>query len=162
MLAYNNIIGTREKVCIRMLFLSMLLLLSVTAVEAQIVIGGSVYGGGNEGNVGGSTSVTVRAGDINKVYGGARMANIAKNAFVNIDGEHASNYILINYVYGGNDIAGTIGTNLMTFDLPAALTRWAENKIDGSWNAFVRISTKTTTTGEAPNTVTEDRCDPHL
>ena len=159
MLAYNNIIGTREKVCIRMLFLSMLLLLSVTAVEAQIVIGGSVYGGGNEGNVGGSTSVTVRAGDINKVYGGARMANIAKNAFVNIDGEHASNYILINYVYGGNDIAGTIGTNLMTFDLPAALTRWAENKIDGSWNAFVRISTKTTTTGEAPNTVTEEATD---
>ena len=123
MLAYYNIIGTRVKKSIRMLLLSILLLLSVTAVEAQIVIGGSVYGGGNEGNVGGSTSVTVRAGDINKVYGGARMANIAGNAFVNIDGENASNYILINYVYGGNDIAGTIGTNLKTFALPTALTR---------------------------------------
>ena len=129
---------------------------SMFNVYAQIIIGGSVYGGGNEGNVGGSTSVTVRAGDINKVYGGARMANIAKNALVNIDGENASNYILINYVYGGNDIAGTIGTNLMTFDVPDVLTCTTENKIDGSWNAFVRISTKTKTTGEAPNTTVEE------
>ena len=126
------------------MLLLMLLLLSVTVAEAQIIIGGSVYGGGNEGNVGGSTSVTVRAGDINKVYGGARMANIAKNALVHIDGENASGYILINYVYGGNDIAGTIGTNLMTFDVPNVLARTSENKIDGSWNAFVRISSKMT------------------
>ena len=134
-------------------------LTATMAAQAQIVIGGSVYGGGNEGNVGGSTSVTVRAGDINKVYGGARMANIAKNAFVHIDGEHASNYILVNYVYGGNDIAGSIGTNLMTFDVPTALTRYSENHIDGSWNAFVRISTKTETTGEAPNTTVTETAD---
>ena len=123
---------------------------SMFNVYAQIVIGGSVYGGGNEGNVGGSTSVTVRSGDINKLYGGARMANIAKNALVHIDGENASNYILINYVYGGNDIAGTIGTPNTTFDLPKdasnnpILTRTTENGIDGSWNAFVRISSKMT------------------
>ena len=125
-----------------MMLLLMLLLLSMTVAEAQIVIGGSVYGGGNEGNVGGSAAVTVRAGDIDKVYGGARMANIAGNAFVNIDGEHASNYILINYVYGGNDIAGTIGTPLQEFDLPTALstTHVTRNNIDRSWNAFVHIS----------------------
>ena len=116
------------------------------AVQAQIVIGGSVYGGGNEGNVGGSTSVTVRAGDIDKVYGGARIANVAGNAFVHIDGEHASDYIVINYVYGGNDIAGSIGTNLKTFDVPASLTRTTQNKIDGTWNAFVRISDNETHT----------------
>ena len=115
-------------------------LTATMAAQAQIVIGGSVYGGGNEGNVGGSTSVTVRAGDIDKVYGGARIANVAGNAFVNIDGENASNYIVINYVYGGNDIAGSIGTNLMTFDVPTSLTRTAANNIDGTWNAFVRIS----------------------
>ena len=125
-----------------MMLLLTLLLLSKTVAEAQIVIGGSVYGGGNEGNVGGSAAVTVRAGDIDKVYGGARMANIAGNAFVNIDGEHASNYILINYVYGGNDIAGTIGTPLQEFDLPTALsaTHVTKNNIDRSWNAFVHIS----------------------
>ena len=115
-------------------------LTATVAAQAQIVIGGSVYGGGNEGNVGGSTSVTVRAGDIDKVYGGARIANVAGNAFVHIDGEHASNYILINYVYGGNDIAGSIGTNLKTFDVPTSLTRTAANNIDGTWNVFVRIS----------------------
>ena len=142
-----------------MLLMLVLLLLSMTMAEAQIVIGGSVYGGGNEGDVNGSTSVTVRAGDIDKVYGGARIANITGNAFVHIDGEHASNYILINYVYGGNDIAGTIGTNLQEFPVPEVLTYTQKNKIDGTWNAFVRISTKTTTTGEAPNTVTEEASD---
>ena len=118
------------------LVILLLVFFSVSSSKAQIIVGGNIYGGGNEGNVGGSTSVTVRAGDLNKVYGGARIANVAGNSYVNIDGEHASNYILINYVYGGNDIAGTIGTNLRTFDLPASLTKAAENNIDGSWNAF--------------------------
>ena len=79
-------------------------------VNAQIVIGGHVYGGGNAGNTGGNTTVTVRAGDLNRVFGGARMANVGGRAFMNIDGAHASNYIVINRLYGGNDIAGTIGT----------------------------------------------------
>ena len=136
-----------------------MMFLAATAVQAQIVIGGSVYGGGNEGNVGGSTSVTVRAGDIDKVYGGARIANIAQNAFVHIDGKNASDYIVINYVYGGNDIAGKIGTDDETFTVPAELERTTENEIDGSWNAFVRISTKTTTTGEEPNTTVEETAD---
>jgi hypothetical protein len=67
-------------------------------MQAQITIGGNVYGGGNAGSTKGSTKVTVHAGDINAVYGGARMANVEGNAFVNIDGEHASDYILINKV----------------------------------------------------------------
>ena len=114
--------------------------------EAQIVIGGGVYGGGNAGDTGGKTQVNVYAGDINEVFGGARMANVAGSAFLHLDGAHASNYILINRAYGGNDIAGTIGTPNTTFDLPKdalnnpILTRTTENGIDGSWNAFVRIT----------------------
>ena len=95
-------------------------------------IGGNVYGGGNQGNVDGSTKVTLRAGDIGvrpvgangkdanptqgldnpkgKVFGGARMANVGGNTLVNVDGENVSGYVLANYVFGGNDIAGTIGT----------------------------------------------------
>lgn len=83
-----------------------------STVNAQIKIGGNVYGGGNAGDTGGSTTVTVREGNFTgNVYGGARMANIAGSAFVNIDGENtpSTSYILINNVYGGNDIAGTIG-----------------------------------------------------
>ena len=104
-------IGTRARSILQGLLALVLSFVSLTTT-AQIVIGGGVYGGGNEGDVGGSTAVTVHAGDINKVYGGARIANVAGNAFVHIDGEHASDYILINYVFGGIDLAGTLGTNL--------------------------------------------------
>ena len=87
------------------------MLLTATAVQAQISIGGNIYGGGNAGDTGGSTTVTVHAGDLNSVFGGARMANVGGSTFVNIDGEHASENIIITSVYGGNDIAGTIGTS---------------------------------------------------
>ncbi|MBQ6966221.1 MAG: hypothetical protein IJP82_11150 [Bacteroidaceae bacterium] len=130
--------------------------LSALLMQAQITIGGSVYGGGNEGKVGGSTTVTVRAGDLHKVFGGARMADVGGSAFVNIDGEHASGYILIDYVYGGNDISGTIGTSET---LPAGLEteELTEYKVDNTWNAFVHISrsTKTVTTGEGEGATSE-------
>lgn len=122
-----------------------MLLLTATAVQAQITIAGNVYGGGNVGDTGGSTTVSVYSGDLNTVYGGARMANVAGSAFVHIDGEHASDSILINKVYGGNDIAGTIGSSTT---LPTELTDTTENKIKYTWNAFVRTSTKTTTADE--------------
>ena len=114
-------------------------------MQAQITIGGSVYGGGNEGKTGGSTSVTVYAGDINAVYGGARMADVGGSAFVNIDGEHASDNIFINTVYGGNDIAGTVGADENNTDpVPTELTKIGTgvgmNAIDNTWNAFIRTS----------------------
>ena len=77
--------------------------------QAQITIAGNVYGGGNAGDLGGKTEVLVYEGDIHQVYGGARQANVGGSTFVNIDGEHASNYIIINRVFGGNDIAGNVG-----------------------------------------------------
>ena len=130
------------------------MLLAVTAVQAQISIGGNVYGGGNAGNTGGSTKVTVHAGDFHEVYGGARMANVDGSAFVHIDGEHASDYVVINKVYGGNDIAGTIGKSKPTaITVPTELTDATADGVDKSWDAFVRISTKTTTTGTGDNTV---------
>ena len=123
-------------------------------MEAQITIGGNVYGGGNAGNTGGSTKVTVYAGDLHNVYAGARQANVAGSAFLHIDGEHASSYIVIDKAYGGNDIAGTIGTSE---DLPLKTetsdgltevgTTPGKNNIDNTWNAFVRTSTKLKTDG---------------
>lgn len=132
--------------------LLLMLMIMATMVHAQyasITIGGNVYGGGNAGDTGGSTSVTVRAGEIGSVFGGARMANVGGNAFVNIDGEHASDDILITSVYGGNDIAGTIGTSTVPVkpenspDSPGLTevgTEEGKNNIDDSWNAFVRTS----------------------
>ena len=117
--------------------------LAAMTVQAQISIGGSIYGGGNAGDTGGSSKVTVYAGNLHAVFAGARMANVGGSSFAHLDGEHASDYILADYVYGGNDIAGTIGTSA---EIPTELTEVGtapgKNKIDASWNAFVRISTK--------------------
>ena len=130
----------------------LLLCLSASLVQAQITIGGNIYGGGNAGDLGGKTTVNIHAGDIHRVYGGARMANVTGSAFVHIDGEHASNYIIIDKVYGGNDIAGTIGTS---DPIPFPLENNTDG-VDNTWNAFVRISTKTVTTGTGTEAVTTE------
>ena len=143
------------------LFLLLGLLFCTLNLSAQISIGGNVYGGGNEGEVNGNTTVTLRDGTISKVFGGGRMANVNGRAFVNIDGEHASatSKIMIGSVYGGNDISGTVGVNVNLNDtgkdqVPAELTdvlRGAEtltdhpekNDINNSWSSFVRSSKMT-------------------
>ena len=113
------------------------------SASAQIKIGGSVYGGGNKGNVKGSTKVTVTSGDVNKVFGGARMANVGGNAYVNIDGQRATGYTVINYVYGGNDISGNIGTaSAVGESLPSEIKDNTDG-VDNTWNTYVHLSTKT-------------------
>lgn len=123
------------------------LCLSASLMQAQIKIGGNVYGGGNEGNLGGKTQVSIYAGDLNKVYGGARRANVAGSASVLVDGEHMTGDITINYVYGGNDIAGTVGTSA---NLPTWVTAKAQDDygINTTYNTFVgTTSERTETTG---------------
>ena len=139
------------------------------SLSAQIRIGGNVYGGGNHAEVRGCTSVTVTAGDIGavidstlsrplddpqgRVFGGARMADVGGSSFVNIDGENATGYILINQVFGGNDIAGHIGTAGAVGDkipeeltevkrVSADLANERKNTVDNSFNSYVRISSK--------------------
>ncbi|MBR4594045.1 MAG: hypothetical protein IKO33_05630 [Bacteroidaceae bacterium] len=135
-------------------------LLSCLNSQAVIKIGGNVYGGGDQGKVNGNTTVEVLSGNLGtedkenpggSVFGGARMADVGGNAFVNINGEDATGYMVINRVYGGNDIAGTIEGNSDRF--PDEVN---PNPVgaDESWNAFVHISTKTTTQGEGANAVT--------
>ena len=92
-----------------------MLFLIATAVQAQITIGGNVYGGGNAGDLHGRANVTVYAGNIDgHVFGGARQADVDSCTFVKIDGTHMSDDIVINRVYGGNDIAGTVGAKVGT------------------------------------------------
>ena len=121
----------------------LLLCLSATLMQAQITIGGNIYGGGNAGDTKGNTNVTVYAGDLNRVFGGAQKADVGGHSFVHIDGEHASNYVLINHVYGGNDVSGIIGNNSgLEKSVPGEIKKASDNLVDESWNAFVRISTK--------------------
>ena len=121
----------------------LLLCLSATLMQAQITIDGNIYGGGNAGDTKGNTNVTVYAGDLNRVFGGAQKADVGGHAFVHIDGEHASDYVLINHVYGGNDVSGIIGNNSeLIKSVPEEIKKATENLVDESWNAFVRISSK--------------------
>ena len=121
----------------------LLLCLSATLMQAQITIGGNIYGGGNAGDTKGNTNVTIYAGDLNRVFGGAQKADVGGHAFVHIDGEKASDYILINHVYGGNDVSGVIGNNSeLTKSVPEEIEKATDNLVDESWNAFVRISSK--------------------
>ena len=154
-------------------------LLSTMVAQGQIRIGGNVYGGGNQGEVKGTTSVTVKAGDIGavldkeaerplkdpkgKVFGGARMANVGGYSYVHIDGAHATDYILANQVYGGNDIAGQVGTaQALGIPMPAdsltAIKRDGHpedvndpkrNAVDDTFNSYVRVSCKTDGEGNA-------------
>ena len=95
---------------LRAVALFVMCLCMMTSAKAQVIIGGNVYGGGNEGDVGEHTKVTLQGGFVyGSVYGGARMANVGKNAFVHIDGANQTGNIVLKAVYGGNDIAGTIG-----------------------------------------------------
>ncbi len=135
------------------------MLVAPTRVSAQpaISIGGSVYGGGNHGDTGGNTAVNVYGGSIHQVFGGARQADITGGALVNIDGENASSYIVIDKVYGGNDISGNIGSPSAVSEeatVPAVLTQASDNGVNNTWNTYVRISTKTQTTGEGSEAVT--------
>ena len=124
---------------------------SFVYAQAQIVIHGNVYGGGDKAVVKGNTSVQVISGNLEgAVFGGARMADVDGNAFVNIDGktEGNSDYILINEVYGGNDMAGVIGGNkaYAQSKIPEILGADAQNDgVNETWDAFVHISNKKVT-----------------
>ena len=111
---YN--ISTRVKDGIRLLSV-VGLMLTAQGADAQIVIGGGVYGGARQADVKGSTFVDVGA---------------------------AYHDVLISYVYGGNDISGNIG---YSEDIPAAIEDEVTNGITDEegknknhYNAFVRVS----------------------
>ena len=115
------------------------------SAQAQITIGGNVYGGGDKAVVSGNTSVQVISGNMEgSVFGGARMADVKGNVYVDIDGitQGQVNYIVANRVYGGNDISGKIGENKANAQskVPANLTDSVKDGINSTWDAFVHIS----------------------
>ena len=139
MMRYNNTdshaVGTTLRRVVMTVACTLTTLFTVPSV-AQVVIGGNVYGGGNEGNVGKSASVELKGGTVKgDVYGGARKANVGGYTVVNINGAGAGCSIIARSVYGGNDISGTIGTST---ELPFAPHN---NTITTDWNSFVRVAT---------------------
>ncbi len=149
------------------------------------IIRGNVYGGGNKGDVKGNTKVKVTDGDIDRVFGGARMADVGGHTYMHIEnkgddpattGTDEGTMILINQAYGGNDIAGTIGTSGEPEEIdqvPAELTAVKrdpsqypddakdvkKNAINNSWNTFVHIGGnegEITTTGTVGHETTHN------
>jgi len=149
------------------------------------IIRGNVYGGGNKGDVKGNTKVKVTEGDIDRVFGGARMADVGGHTYMHIEnkgddpattGTDEGTMILINQAYGGNDIAGTIGTSGEPEEIdqvPAELTAVKrdpsqypddakdikKNAINNSWNTFVHIggnAGEITTTGTVGHETTHN------
>ena len=98
-----------------------------------VVTGGNVYGGGNKGDLSGQTTVTLQGGNIRgSVFGGACEANVGKTTYVNVDGENQVHDLIVNYVYGGNDISGTIGASLDKTDVGTDKVRFTPEVNTGS------------------------------
>lgn len=126
------------------LCLSCISILSIP-IHAQ-TIGGNVYGGGNQGDLEGNANVELKGGTVQgNVYGGARMADITGRTYVHINGAEASSQLVVRAVYGGNDIAGTIGTGGEDMPFaPCVPTEPTDCQVDNTWNAFIQATTNTT------------------
>ncbi len=88
-------------------------------------IWGKMFGGGRQGSVVGKsalmpgrnapagvgTRVYVYSGIVDQVFGGARMADIEGGTYVEIN-DHSEHHFhtIVRKVYGGNDVAGSIGS----------------------------------------------------
>ena len=116
---------------------------NVTVTNGSIMQ--NVYGGGNQADLMGSTQVLLQGGDFQgNVFAGARMANIFGYSYVNIDGANALNDIIINSVYGGNDISGTAqASDTWAWTRASALTLPFTPKVSAitsAYNAFVQAT----------------------
>ena len=102
---------------------------SSSVEAAQHAVWGNVYGGGRMGDVcehstlmpqfhalsGVSTHVRVHSGRVGDVFGGARMANIEGGTWVEIE-DHSTDHFhaIIDRVFGGSDLSGSIGLSKHT------------------------------------------------
>ena len=101
------------------MLLLFLLVLSVTTICAQINIHGKVFGGACQADVGGSTFVDIGADNFD---------------------------VIINAVYGGNDVSGSIGTDETAKVLPFTPEVNTDSKtyIDNTFDTFIRTNLSTT------------------
>lgn len=105
--------------------------------------GGDIYGGGNKGDLDGKTTVTLRGGNIyGGVFGGARMADVGKSTLVNVDGANQLHDITANFVFGGNDISGTIGSKLGDAD-EVRIENPEVTTVDKTFQTFIHTTAET-------------------
>ena len=97
------------------MLLLFLFVLTVTTIHAQINIHGKVFGGACQADVGGSTFVDIGADNFD---------------------------VIINAVYGGNDVSGSIGTDETAKVLPFTPEVNTDSKtyIDNTFDTFIRAN----------------------
>ena len=96
---------------LRTMFVAAVLLLCGSAASAGVRITGSVYGGGNQANVG-ETEVNMKAGEVTgSVYGGGNLGDVEKDVKVNMTGGTVD-----GDVYGGGALANTNVSNATSYD----------------------------------------------
>ena len=103
-----------RKLKVRYTIISLLTLLIATTVQGQINISGKVFGGARQANVGGHTYVKISA---------------------------QKHDVIINAVYGGNDISGTIGSSSKPNGVDTDNHHSEELK---NYNTFVRTDVEAT------------------
>ena len=85
-----------------------------------------------------ATTVQAQVNIQGKVFGGARQADVGGHTYVNIGADKHD--VIINAVYGGNDISGTIGSSTKPDGVDEG------NHVEGlaNYNAFVRTDKEAT------------------
>ena len=147
------------RIALRAMVVAAMTLLPGSTATAQVHVNGSVYGGGNLANVGGSVTVNMTAGTVDKdVYGGGALANTNTNNW-NADGE---GYELVSgltvgtsvvtglYTKSGEsytEITAANKTAEANTDYYKKVGTWAESMYNSSTGATANITTVNLTGG---------------
>ena len=89
------------------LMMGVLLVFGASGASAQVVVNGSVFGGGNAADVSGNSTVLMQdhASVVNDVYGGGALANVGTN------GSNATTVTIEGGTVNGNVYGGGLGDN---------------------------------------------------
>ena len=147
------------RIALRAMVVAAMTLLPGSMATAQVHVNGSVYGGGNLANVGGSVTVNMTAGTVDKdVYGGGALANTNTNNW-NADGE---GYELVSGLTAGTSVvtglytkSGESYTEITAANKTAEANTdyykkvgtWAEGMYDSSTGATTNTTTVNLTGG---------------
>ena len=151
------------RIAFRAMFVAAMTLLTGSTATAQVHVNGSVYGGGNLANVGGTVVVNMSAGTVDKdVYGGGALANTNTS---NWDFDGGSEYEQVNVIVNETVVTGMYTKEGDTYTKITENIKAAEGvnyyKKIGTWattgiNTTTGATTYTTTVNLTGGTINGD------
>ena len=141
----------------RIVLTGLILLLTGGSTAAQVHVNGSVYGGGNLADVGGSVTVNMRTGTVAKdVYGGGALANTNTENW----NPNGVRYEQVSVIVDETDVTGLYeesgGNYTETEDEKAVNDKTYYQKIIGTWADGKSSATNTTTVNLTGGTINGD------